>query len=84
MICTLTQYCSGDQMEKNEMGGPCSTYVWEQRIQGFGGGNLSERDHLGDRGVDGRVIIRWIFRKWDVGTYIGLSWHRIGIVGGHL
>jgi hypothetical protein len=26
-------------------------------------GNLRERDHLGDRGVDGRIIIRWIFRK---------------------
>ena len=27
--------------------------------------NLRERDHLEDRGVDGRVILRWIFRKWD-------------------
>jgi len=24
-------------------------------------------DHLGDPGVDGRIILRWIFRKWDVG-----------------
>ena len=22
-----------------------------------------ERDHLGDPGVDGRIILRWIFRK---------------------
>jgi hypothetical protein len=29
-------------------------------------GNLRERDHLGDPGVDGRIILRWIFRKWDV------------------
>ena len=27
-------------------------------------GNLRERDHLGDPGVDGRIILRWIFRKW--------------------
>ena len=29
----------------------------------FWWGNLRERDHLGDRGVDGRLILRWIFRK---------------------
>jgi hypothetical protein len=27
---------------------------------------MRERDHLGDPGVDGRIILRWIFRKWDV------------------
>ena len=31
-------------------------------------GNLGERDHLGDAGVDGGIILRWIFRKWDVGV----------------
>ena len=33
---------------------------------GFWWGNLRERDHLGDPGVVGRIILRWIFRKWDV------------------
>ena len=51
---------------------------------GFWWGNLRERDHLGDPGVDGRIILRWIFRKWDVGVLIGSSWLRIGTVGGHL
>jgi hypothetical protein len=30
-------------------------------------GKPEERDHLGDPGVDGSIILRWIFRKWDVG-----------------
>ena len=37
----------------------------------FWWGNLRERDQLGDPGVDGRVILRWIFKKWDVG---GMDW----------
>jgi hypothetical protein len=31
-------------------------------------GNARERDHLEDPGVDGRMILRWIFRKWIVGA----------------
>ena len=46
------------------MGGACSAYGGEERhIQGFGGGNLKERDHLGDPDFDGRIILRWIFKK---------------------
>jgi hypothetical protein len=29
---------------------------------------IRERDNLGDPRVDGRIILRWIFRKWDVGV----------------
>jgi hypothetical protein len=39
---------------------------------------------LGDPGVDGRIILGWIFRKWDVGVWTGLSWLRIETGGGHL
>jgi len=34
-------------------------------------GNRREGDHWGDRGIDGRIILRWIIRKWDVG---GMDW----------
>ena len=39
---------------------------------------------LGSPGVDGRIILRWIFRKWDLGVWSGPSWPGIGIGGEHL
>jgi hypothetical protein len=48
---------------------------------GFWWGELSEGDHLGDRGVDGRIVVKWIFGKWNVWTRTELSWLRIGTVG---
>jgi hypothetical protein len=51
---------------------------------GFGRRNLRERDHLEDPNIDGRIILRWIFRKWDLGLWIGLIWLRTGRGGGHL
>ena len=48
-------------------------------------GNLRERDHWDDRGiVGGRVILNWIFGKWDVGAGTGSILLRIGVVGGLL
>ena len=35
---------------------------------GFLWGNLKDIDHFGEKGVDGRIILRWIFRKWVVGV----------------
>jgi hypothetical protein len=46
-------------------------------VYGVWRGNLRERDHWGDPGVGGRIILRWIFRKWDVGLWTGSSWLRI-------
>jgi hypothetical protein len=46
-------------------------------------GKHRERDDCGDPGVDGRIILRRMFRKWDVGIWTGLSWLRIETGGGH-
>jgi hypothetical protein len=55
-----------------------------QACTGFWWGNLRERDHVGELGLDGMIIIRWIFRKWDVGVWTGSCWPCIGTGGGHL
>ena len=68
------------------MGGECSTYG-EGRGEvytGFWWGNLKEKDHLGYPGVDGRIILRWIFREWDMGVWTGSMWHAVGAGGGEL
>jgi hypothetical protein len=51
---------------------------------GFWWGSLREEDHLGDPGVDGRIILRWIFRRWEGVVGTGWSGLRIGTGGGHL
>ena len=50
---------------------------------GFWWGNLKERDYLEDTDIEGRIILRWIFRKWDVGAWTGSIWLRIETCGGH-
>ena len=48
-------------------------HVWQRGevCTGFWWGNLRERDHWGDPGADGRIILRWIFRKYGCG---GMDW----------
>jgi hypothetical protein len=51
---------------------------------GFWWVDLREGDHLGDPGVDGRIILKWIFKKLDGVAWTELSWLRIGTGGGLL
>jgi hypothetical protein len=66
------------------MGWACSSDGEGEAYTGFWWGNSKERNHWGDPGIDGRAIIRWILRKWDVGICTGLSWLRIEEGGGQL
>jgi hypothetical protein len=59
------------------MGEACTEIWW---------GNLRDRDHWEDQGIDGRIILRWISRKWDMVVWTGLGWRRIetcDVVGMH-
>jgi hypothetical protein len=59
------------------MGGACSTYGGKREVHtGFWWGDLRSGDHFGDPGVDGRIILKWIFKKWDE-AWTGLIWSRI-------
>jgi hypothetical protein len=65
--------------------GAFSTYGGRGEVYtGFWRGNLMEIDHLENPGVDGRIILRWIFREWDVEAVTESIWLRIGTGVGHL
>ena len=51
----------------------CTRFWW---------GNVRERDHWGNQGVDGMLILRWIFRKWEGVVGTGWSLLKIGTGGG--
>ena len=62
------------------MGWACGVYGRRYRcIQGFEWGKLREGDHFEDTGVDCKIIVKWIFKKWVGETLTGLIWLRIGI-----
>ena len=65
------------------MGGKCSANGGRGEVYtGLWWGNLRERGHLEDPGVDGRMILRWIFRSGMCGVWTGSMWLRIGTGGG--
>jgi hypothetical protein len=53
--------------------------------KGFGGGDLRERDHLEGLGIDGGIILKGVFKKWEGGgAWSGLIWLRIWTGDGRL
>ena len=75
---------TGDKIEKNEMGGKRNTNGGGrvEMYTEFWWGNQRERDHIGDPGVDGRIILKWVFMKWDGGRGLFLACSEHGQVVG--
>jgi hypothetical protein len=57
-IVLLTKYFSGNKIEMNGICGACSAYGGADLVE-----NLTERKHLENPGIDGRIILRWVIRK---------------------
>jgi len=64
------------------MGGACSAYGGEMRHIWVLVGKPERKNHLKDPGVDGRIMLRWIFRKWIVVVWTGSIWLRIRTMAG--
>jgi len=45
----------------------------ERGVYRFLLGNRRERDHWGELGVYGWIILRWVSRRWDVDIWTGLG-----------
>jgi len=56
------------------------TYGRQERSTKILVGRPEERDHLGDLNVYGRILLKWIFKKWN-GAWTRLIWLRIGTDG---
>ena len=41
-------------------------------MKGFCWGDVRESDHLEDIGIDGSIVLKWIFKKWNVAAWTGL------------
>ena len=65
------------------MGGACNTWVKRRGVYKVLVGKPDGKRPLGRPRLDGRIILRRVFTKWDVGAWTGLIWLRIGTDGGH-
>jgi hypothetical protein len=44
------------------MAGDCDKLWRDEKYTNFQSNNLNETDHLGDQGVDGRIVLHWIWK----------------------
>jgi hypothetical protein len=72
-------------MKNNEMGGACSTYGRRGKMHTeLCWGGLRKKDHLEHLGLDVRIILKWIFKKWSGEAWTRWIWLRMETDGGLL
>jgi hypothetical protein len=79
-IYDITRH-SGDKIKNSETVGVCGTHGGQGRLWW---GDQKEGYHLQDRGVDGRKILEWFYKKWNGEAWTGLIYLRIDIGSGRL
>jgi hypothetical protein len=80
----LTQYCSEDKTEKNEMGGACRAYEEWRGIYRVLMGKPEGTRSLGRPRRRWRDNIKMDLQEVGVGAWTESSWLSIGTSGGHL
>jgi hypothetical protein len=58
--------------------GACGTYGRQEKCIKIWKGDLIKKDHLKDFGIEGKIVLQWIFKKCDGEAWAGLIWFRIG------
>jgi len=66
------------------MGWACGACGWVEGVYRVLVGKQEGRNHWGDLGVDGWIILGQIARRWDVCIWTELGWPRIETGGGRL
>jgi len=63
----------------------CSMYGGKEKcIHGFGAASCMKETTMENKGVVGRITLKWFLRKYSGMTWTGLIWLRIGEVSGLL
>jgi hypothetical protein len=71
-------------MKEDAMGGVCSAHGEMKNEYGILIGKPDGRDHSEDQGIDGIIILKWVFGEQGWRVWIGFIWFRIGAGGGLL
>jgi hypothetical protein len=71
-------------MEKNEIGSAYNMYGDRRCVSRVVVGKPEGKELLEDPVVDGKIILRLIFRNWYMKTWTGSIWLRTRTDGGHL
>ena len=70
---------------EDETGEACGMYGGKEKcIQGFGADTMYERGNLEDLGMNERVLLKYILKKYDWKAWTGLIWFKIGTCGRYL